>query len=80
MPNQQRRNWMDWAMAGCLIPLFGFEMYAVENKVPGDTISERTRYYFQVKGKTGSMIFLGTLGYFCMWFAAHIVGNGGRKV
>lgn len=65
--------WMDKAMAATLLPLVGFEVYAIENKVPGDTISERTRIYFDVKGKTGSLIFLAFLGTACAWFAAHIV-------
>lgn len=67
-------------LALTLIPLIGFEAYAIKNKVPGDTISERVRVYFQVKGKTGAFIFLAFLGSSTAWFAAHIVGNAGTKV
>jgi hypothetical protein len=71
---------MDWVLACTLIPLLGFEVYAILNRVPGDTISERTRVYFHVKGKFGSLVFLVFLGASCAWFAAHIVGNAGTKV
>lgn len=73
MSEPARRNWMDLAMASTLLPLIGFEAYAILNKVPGDTISERTRYYFDVKGRVGSMVFLAFLGTASSWFAAHIV-------
>lgn len=53
--------------------LVGYEVWAIKNKVPGDTYSERTREYFAIKGKTGSFIFLSFLGTSSAWFAAHIV-------
>lgn len=66
-------NWMDLVLMATLLPLLGFEAYAIKNKVPGDTISERVRVYFNVKGKAGSYIFLAFLGSAAAWFAAHIV-------
>ncbi len=63
----------DYALAVSLVPLVGFEVWAINNMVEGDTISERTREYFNVKGKTGSFIFLAFLGTSSAWFAAHIV-------
>lgn len=66
-------NWMDLVLAVTLLPLLGFEAYAIKNKVPGDTISERVRVYFRVKEKSGSLIFLAFLGAVTAWFAAHIV-------
>lgn len=73
-------HWMDLVLAATLLPLLAFEVYAIRNRVPGDTISERTRVYFRIKGKAGSYIFLAFLGSSAAWFAAHIVGNAGTKV
>ncbi len=66
-------HWMDIALMGSLLPLVGFELYAIKNRVAGDTISERVRVYFRIKGKVGSFIFLAFLGTSSSWFAAHIV-------
>jgi hypothetical protein len=60
--------WALWALA-----FFVFEGWAIKNKTRGDTLSEHFRHYFRVKGKTGSFVFLGMFGFFCAWFAAHIV-------
>ncbi len=53
--------------------LFGFEGWAVLNKTKGDTITEHVRYYFRVKGKVGTFVFLGAFGSFSAWFVAHIL-------
>ncbi len=60
--------WALWFLAFAV-----FEGWAVLNKTGGDTLSEHVREYFHVKGKTGSMVFLGMLGFGAAWFAAHIV-------
>lgn len=77
-------NWMDWALALTLGPLFLAEIYAIGNKVPGDTISERTRVYFRIKKEKASPIgvflFLATLGTTTAWYAAHIIGGAGLKI
>ncbi len=65
--------WMDVVLGVATFLLVGFETYAIKNRVPGDTISERTRVYFRVKGKPGSYIFLAFLGSAAAWYAAHIV-------
>jgi hypothetical protein len=52
---------------------FAFETWALLNKTPGDTFSEKTRQYFHTKGKIGSFVFLAVFGTFAAWFAAHIV-------
>lgn len=54
---------------------FIFEMWAIKNKTPGDTITEHVRHYFKTKGKVGSFAFLAVFGTFAAWFAVHIV-NG----
>lgn len=64
---------IDIAYAIVLASFFGFEGWAIFNKTEGDTFSERLRYYFRVKGKTGSFVFLAAFGLFSAWFAAHIV-------
>jgi hypothetical protein len=69
----RRLHRTDAVMAATLLPLVAFEVYAITNRLPGDTISERTRVYFQVKGKAGSYIFLAFLGSASAWFAAHVV-------
>lgn len=63
----------DIAYALSFIAFFSFEGWALFNKTEGDTFSERLRYYFRVKGKTGSFIFLAAFGFFSAWFAAHII-------
>jgi hypothetical protein len=62
--------WAFWAVC-----FFAFEGWALANKTDGDTLSEHFRYYFKVKGKTGSFVFLAMFGTFAAWFAAHIVGG-----
>ena len=62
-----------WAIWG--IYFFVFEGYAIHSKTKGDTLSEQTRHYFRVKGKVGSLAFLGLFGTFAAWFCAHIVGG-----
>ncbi len=70
------KHWMDrlLAVTGFMVALA--EMYAIQNSVPGDTISERTRVYFRIKqqntGKAGAFVFLAFLGSLSAWFAAHI--------
>lgn len=70
------KHWMDRLLAVTGILLGVAEAYAIQNSVPGDTISERTRVYFRIKrentGKTGAFVFLAFLGTFSTWFAAHI--------
>lgn len=60
--------WAFWAAC-----FFVFEAWAIKNKTSGDTLTEHIRHYFQVKGKTGSFVFLAMFGTFAAWFAAHIV-------
>lgn len=67
----QRKFTYAWALWAGLF--FAFEGWAVVNKTHGDTLSEHTRHYFQVKGKVGSFAFLGMFGTFAAWFAAHII-------
>lgn len=59
--------------AAALLLFGGFETWAIFNKTEGDTFSEKVRYYFGVKGKFGSFVFLALFGTFAAWFAAHIV-------
>lgn len=63
----------DVGYAAAFVLFFGFEGWALFNKVEGDTFSEKVREYFGTKGKVGSFIFLTTFGLFTAWFAAHIV-------
>lgn len=69
--------WMDLLLAVTFLAVGGAETYAIKNKVPGDTISERTRVYFRVKKESttriGAFAFLALLGTFATWFAAHIL-------
>ncbi len=70
------KHWMDRLLAVTGLLVGAAEFYAIQNSVPGDTISERTRVYFRIKadntGKAGALVFLAFLGSFSAWFAAHI--------
>ena len=68
-----RRVPIDGLLALSMGALLVGEAWAIANHVPGDTISERTRVYFKIKGKGGTFVFLATLGTFSAWFSAHIV-------
>lgn len=63
----------DVAYITSFVLFFSFEGWALCNKTEGDTFSEKTRVFFQTKGKFGSFAFLAVFGLFAAWFAAHIV-------
>lgn len=77
-------NWMDWILALSALLLIGAEGFAILNKTPGDTISERTRVYFRIKreanSKAGAFIFIVFVSSVVGWFLVHIVGNAGVVV
>lgn len=70
-------HWMDLLLAVFGLIVGGAELYAIRNKVPGDTISERTRHYFRVKrentGVGGAWAFIVLVGIFVVWFPVHIL-------
>ncbi len=68
-----KRSWMDVLVGVAGGAMLVGEGWAIVNKVPGDTISERTRYYFRIKGKGGTFVFLAFFGTFSAWFSAHII-------
>lgn len=69
-------HWMDVLLALTFLLVGGAEAYAIKNKVPGDTISERTRVYFKIKrentSRAGLWAFLSLVGVFFAWFIVHI--------
>ncbi len=59
---------------GLAIVIWGVrEAITIQNKVPGDTFSERTRHYFRIHTKTGTWAFLLVWGLLAAWFPAHII-------
>lgn len=50
------------------------ELVALLNKENGDTLSERTRAWFQVHKRPGWMIFAVAWVAFSAWFLVHILG------
>ncbi len=68
---------MDRLLATTALAVGVAEAYAIKNKVPGDTITERIRVYFRVKqentGNLGAFAFIAFLGTFSAWFSAHIL-------
>lgn len=65
--------WVDAAWAAIIAAFLAFEVWAITNRTPGDTFSERTRHYFRVNTKTGAYVFIAILALSGAWFAAHIV-------
>lgn len=56
-----------------LLTGFAYELYALLNKTPGDTLSERTRAWFRTHKQPGRAIFgVAWLG-FAAWFFVHIL-------
>ena len=68
----------DIVFGTCGTVALSWEIRNILNRVPGDTITERTRHYFQVKGPLGSAIFMVTLGTGTVWFGSHILHGTGH--
>ncbi len=59
---------------GFAIVVWGVREYiTIQNKVKGDTFSERTRHYFRIHTKTGAWVFLAAWGLLAAWYPAHII-------
>lgn len=64
----------DVIWATILLAGLGYEGYALFNKAEGDTLSERTRDWFNVKtSKPGRAAFLVLWVAFAAWFLPHIL-------
>lgn len=50
------------------------EGYAIGTKAKGDTLSERTRYWFRTSTPGGKAGFTLTWVGFAVWFLGHILG------
>jgi hypothetical protein len=63
----------NWTWAGLLLLGALYELYALVNGMPGDTLSERIRAWCAVHTQPGRAIFLAGWITFATWFAVHIV-------
>lgn len=71
----------DWVLAlvglPALLVLAGWEVWAIANRTPGDTYSERLRVWFRTDTKVGAYGFLLALGAgvgaLVVWLGAHVV-------
>jgi hypothetical protein len=52
---------------------FAYEVYALLNKTPGDTLSERTRAWFRTHKQPGRAVFAAAWLGFATWFFVHIL-------
>ncbi|MGW0736959.1 hypothetical protein [Streptomyces sp. NPDC002851] len=50
-----------------------YELYALWNKTPGDTLSERVRAWFRVHTRPGRALFALAWVGFATWFLVHIL-------
>jgi hypothetical protein len=66
--------------APALLILAGYEVYAIKDRTPGNTYSERLRVWFRTETKRGAFTFLGLLGAgagtLIVWLGAHVVQIG----
>lgn len=60
--------------------LVAYEWWAITNRTPGDSYTERTRAWFRTHTKRGAYLFLACLALVtflvigvAVWYAAHIV-------
>lgn len=65
----------DIVWGGLLAIGAGVEIWALRNGKPGDTLSERTRYWFHVKSPVGRAVFGVVWVVFSVWFLLHILGQ-----
>lgn len=63
----------DLVWGGLLTAGAAFEVYALMNGRDEDTLSERTRAWFQVRTRTGAVLFGVIWGAFASWFLLHIL-------
>lgn len=66
---------MDFNKIWISLLAFGFavEMWALFNGKPGDTLSERTRDWFEVHQRPGWIVFAVAWVAFSAWFFIHIL-------
>ncbi|MFC8277174.1 hypothetical protein ACFUJR_32520 [Streptomyces sp. NPDC057271] len=64
----------DWVWGGLLAAGAAFEVYALRNGRRGDTLSERTRAWFQVRTRVGRAVFVVVWAAFASWYLVHIIG------
>lgn len=70
-------NSADLVWAGLLTIGGAFEVYAIKNKQPGDTLSEATRRWFRVNTRAGRWVFGIAWSAFAIWFGLHVLGLEG---
>jgi hypothetical protein len=63
----------DLVWGGLLTAGAAFEVYALANGRDGDTLSERTRSWFQVRTRAGAVVFGAAWCGFATWFLVHIL-------
>lgn len=54
------------------LAFLAFELWAIQNNEPGDTFTERTRFWFRTHTRLGVWLFLLVSGLFFAWWVAHI--------
>lgn len=68
--------WVFWVLGAVLTGFAIPEGLAIKNKVPGDTLSERTRAWFRTDTPGGGWTFAGVWGVLLivwLWFLPHIL-------
>lgn len=68
-------EWYDWLWGGLLAAAAAVELWALSNRAPGDTLSERIRDWFRVKSASGRTVFALLWTGFAAWFLIHILGG-----
>lgn len=71
----------DWVLAlvgaPALLVLAGWEVWAIANRTPGDTYTERMRAWFRTDTRAGAYGFLialgAAVGALVVWLGAHVV-------
>lgn len=63
----------DAVWGGLLTAGLAFEVYALKNARPGDTLSESTRRWFRVNTPAGRWVFGMVWAGFAVWFGVHIL-------
>lgn len=64
-------------LAAALLVFFAYEIPAVANRVPGDTLSETLRWLLHTGTAWCRYLWLGGWFAFAVWFGIHIASKGG---
>jgi hypothetical protein len=65
-------TWPDVIWGALLLAGAAYELFAIRNRLDGDTLSERLREWLRTRTRTGRAVFLTAWLALALWFPLHI--------